>query len=146
MILSTPLTLRGPFRSSHISIAQNMIVTINVLHSHPPPLTSHYMQEKCSICFETKSYIFQTSLNCGHSFHSHCLHKWARRSPSCPLCRAHADPSVTALIKAVIVPLMVLCALILNAGQWRLSVLCCLLGSGLAFLPQTSKERITNCS
>lgn len=47
-------------------------------------------QEKirdCSICWNTlDAHVAET--DCNHKFHTKCLTTWARKNPTCPLCRA----------------------------------------------------------
>ena len=40
----------------------------------------------CSICLEPLRNNVVT-LNCGHSFHIHCISRWAAQNQPCPLCR-----------------------------------------------------------
>ncbi len=42
-------------------------------------------QMYCDFCDE--SYIESCILNCGHMFHSVCIHRWIIYNPTCPLCR-----------------------------------------------------------
>lgn len=44
--------------------------------------------EECTICFEfmTKNTVVG-KLSCGHYFHFHCVDRWIRLTPSCPVCR-----------------------------------------------------------
>lgn len=50
---------------------------------------NHLTENVCAICQnELKCGI--EKLSCNHSFHTMCIHKWLRRSPTCPLCRADA--------------------------------------------------------
>ncbi len=41
--------------------------------------------DKCVICGDIISYIPKT-LDCGHSFHFHCIDSWLKSNPSCPKC------------------------------------------------------------
>lgn len=43
----------------------------------------------CAICQNELQRGTET-LPCDHVFHTMCIHKWLRRSPTCPLCRAVA--------------------------------------------------------
>ena len=41
--------------------------------------------KECSIC---KTHGTECILNCGHSFHVHCIQKWFKNNNTCPNCRA----------------------------------------------------------
>jgi len=43
-------------------------------------------REKCIVCFEDMN-LSSVILDCGHVFHRRCILKWARISPTCPICR-----------------------------------------------------------
>lgn len=40
---------------------------------------------ECPICYEDMP--TPARLKCGHTFHKHCIDKWARQSATCPYCR-----------------------------------------------------------
>lgn len=43
---------------------------------------------QCAVCMDAiKSNA--KMIRCGHTFHKTCIDKWVRRSPTCPICRAH---------------------------------------------------------
>ena len=53
---------------------------------------------ECSICYAEILPTQQCSLNCAHSFHRLCIHKWAdKKEPkddvTCPMCRAPFEKS-----------------------------------------------------
>ena len=41
--------------------------------------------EECPICYEDMP--APTQLRCGHTFHKHCIDKWAETHCTCPYCR-----------------------------------------------------------
>ena len=43
----------------------------------------------CDFCDEP--YIESCVLQCGHTFHSVCIHRWILYNPTCPLCRVPAN-------------------------------------------------------
>ena len=47
----------------------------------------------CSICYDALDYNSPSSLEscgqCRHAFHRLCIEIWAKRTPTCPLCRSH---------------------------------------------------------
>lgn len=46
--------------------------------------------DSCAICLEPRTPAM-TAAPCGHVFHPECLEEWARRSPTCPLCRSDLE-------------------------------------------------------
>lgn len=41
--------------------------------------------EECPICYEDMP--APARLKCGHTFHKHCIDKWAEHHCTCPYCR-----------------------------------------------------------
>ena len=42
---------------------------------------------ECPICYEEMTNK-TTQLKCGHTFHKHCIDRWAEQQCTCPYCRA----------------------------------------------------------
>lgn len=51
--------------------------------------TVQRVEDKCSICHSSLECGTET-LDCGHSFHTMCVHMWFRYKSTCPLCRAQS--------------------------------------------------------
>jgi hypothetical protein len=47
--------------------------------------------ETCPICMLNMSATNTRTLECGHTFHTHCIERWKRRSSTCPNCRMPFD-------------------------------------------------------
>lgn len=45
------------------------------------------MEDKCSICHETKQKSNVILFDCDHSFHVNCIMSWNKQSTTCPMCR-----------------------------------------------------------
>lgn len=43
--------------------------------------------EKCPIC-QCALYFGTEQVQCGHIFHTMCIHRWLQRASTCPMCRA----------------------------------------------------------
>jgi len=55
-------------------------------HRNPDPA------QPCPICHDALHVDF-TVLNCKHAFHIDCLAEWAKRQPTCPMCRTFISRS-----------------------------------------------------
>jgi hypothetical protein len=54
------------------------------------------MEDPCPICYETiDASSGHCTLPCKHTFHFHCLHTWADKNTSCPMCRTNIAPEQT---------------------------------------------------
>jgi len=42
---------------------------------------------ECSICYETRDLLRDTTLLCGHGFHADCIASWFKTTRNCPVCR-----------------------------------------------------------
>ena len=59
---------------------------INDLHNNAEISETNTMQ--CSICFDTIEIGMRyNTLDCNHSFHTHCITRWFTTHNTCPLCR-----------------------------------------------------------
>lgn len=47
--------------------------------------------EQCPVCLLQMTPQNSRRLDCNHTFHTHCLERWKRRSHTCPMCRAPFD-------------------------------------------------------
>lgn len=47
---------------------------------------------ECPICMEALTSNISTT-ECGHMYHTQCLHTWTRTNPTCPLCRCSFEES-----------------------------------------------------
>lgn len=47
--------------------------------------------ETCPICMLVITNGSSRTLDCGHTFHTHCIERWKRRSSTCPNCRTPFD-------------------------------------------------------
>lgn len=45
-------------------------------------------QETCRICLDEFENNQRKILECGHSYHEHCLNEWRRENNTCPICRS----------------------------------------------------------
>ncbi|CAG9315615.1 unnamed protein product [Blepharisma stoltei] len=57
---------------------------------NPKSLPAHLM---CTICNEI--FTDPTRVSCGHTFCSHCILQWIKKSSTCPNCRANIDKKGT---------------------------------------------------
>ncbi len=49
---------------------------------------SHRVEKSCSICLTSDSdEDCWTTLDCDHSFHTHCIRRWLYAKSTCPMCR-----------------------------------------------------------
>jgi hypothetical protein len=79
-----------PGNTQHLTIerykAQNSTATTTALATHIREITTR----ECSICMDSMT--IEATLGCKHVFHHKCIHNWAGRNPSCPVCRAVIKP------------------------------------------------------
>ena len=65
-----------------------------VINASPQSSLEVYVQElvsgehKCSICLESIQHSDMRILECGHAFHSDCIHTWNHKSSQCPVCKS----------------------------------------------------------
>ena len=53
------------------------------------------MEDPCPICYEKVDVSSgHCTLPCNHTFHFHCMHTWADKNTSCPLCRKDITPAM----------------------------------------------------
>lgn len=53
--------------------------------------TQHSMCLSCPVCLTNMTTGTSRTLACNHTFHTRCLERWKRTSPTCPMCRAPFD-------------------------------------------------------
>jgi Ring finger domain len=84
-----------------------MQIMSTIVHTPPPPL----MAAACSICLDDMKETDESSLYCGHTFHTVCVEPWLLQQGSCPLCRS------TDSVKGIIIAADPMVALRMN--RWK---------------------------